>query len=130
MCTLVCSSNAQCGAGLICSGPPFSNISGDFCADPCTNNSQCTAGRGCQLRENRVGDAFDFVCAEPIGALATGAATANGLQCQSGFVVSGQCSELCNVAANTCPAAMPACEALDFQKPGGGTQSVTACVVP
>jgi hypothetical protein len=130
MCTRACTTTQQCGAGLICSGPLFANVSGDFCADPCTNNSQCPVGRGCQLRDNRTGDAFDPVCAEPIGTLATGAASVDGLQCQSGLVVSGQCSELCNAAANTCPSLMPTCVALDIQTPAGGIQSVTACVGP
>ena len=70
------------------------------------------------------------MCAEPIGTLATGAASVDGLQCQSGLVVSGQCSELCNAAANTCPSVMPTCVALDIQTPAGGIQLVTACVGP
>jgi hypothetical protein len=52
MCTRACTTTQQCGAGLICSGTLFANVSGDFCADPCTNNSQCPVGRGCQLRGN------------------------------------------------------------------------------
>jgi hypothetical protein len=122
MCTKACSQNAQCGNGLICSGPLFSNISGGFCADPCRNNAQCPTGRSCQLRGNLAGTGVDTVCGEPFGTLATGTVTNNGLECPSGFTINGRCSELCIPSQNTCPAAMAFCVDVTFN----GT-NVTAC---
>jgi hypothetical protein len=126
ICTKACTQTAQCGAGLLCSGPIFSNLDGGFCADPCLTTAQCPTGRRCQLRHNFARTAIDTVCGEPFGALPPGALDA-GPQCLSGFALDGRCSELC-VGDGDCPAAMPRCVDVDVTNPQGvGTTALRAC---
>jgi hypothetical protein len=125
MCTRACSASADCGPGLVCSGPLFSNIDGGFCADPCIKNSQCPSGRTCQLRDSLDDSRFDTICAEQAGTLPPGAPATNSRDYPSALLI-GVCSELC-VNNSDCPAAVPVCSDVTFAQPGRAQQTIRTC---
>lgn len=127
MCTRPCASTADCGGGLLCSGAIFSNVDGDYCAEPCTTDAQCdlVAGRFCTVRDNAGGNALDTVCANPTGAKVFGDTAGSGLECQTGLDFSGRCTRLCD--AGGCAAPLPNCTSVTFPRPGGGDQQISIC---
>jgi hypothetical protein len=131
MCTAACVDNGDCGAGLLCSGPIYTNVEGNYCADPCLIDADCPAARSCQLRNNRTANGYDLVCGAPPGPLPVGAATADSLQCRSGVTVDGVCTQTCTVTPNSCAGtALPVCTPVPFTAPGGGTQPINVCTAP
>ena len=128
MCTKTCSSTADCGGGLLCSGSIFTNVAGSYCAEPCTTDAQCdlVSGRFCTLRDNAAATGLDTLCAEPLGPKAFTTVAASGLECQSGLNFAGRCTKLC-VGTADCSGAMPVCTPVDFERPGGGDQELSIC---
>ena len=128
MCTKPCASTADCGGGLICSGEIFSNVAGDYCAEPCITDTQCdvVGGRFCTVRENAASNALDTICANPQGAKVFGDAAASGLECQTGLEFADTCTRLCD--SGGCAAPLPNCTAVTFPRPGGGDQAVNLCI--
>jgi hypothetical protein len=135
MCTAACVDNADCAVGQLCSGGVYSDVGGNYCADPCNTDSDCAAGRTCQVRENRTGGGYDLVCGAPPGTSTTGTSTTDPLSCRSGLVVrdgaggNQRCTQICTTAPNSCAGpALPVCTALDFTLPSGtGTQTINVC---
>jgi hypothetical protein len=128
MCTRACTGNADCGAGLVCSDSPFTNVAGSYCAEPCATDDQCdlAAGRFCSLRDNLAGNGIDTVCIDPPGTKVFGDVAASGAECQTNLEFQGRCTQLCN--GGGCGGALPNCTSVNFPRPGGGAdQPITIC---
>jgi hypothetical protein len=136
-----CDVDADCGVGLVCTAPVFSNLAGKWCASPCTSASACgyseqdLDSRLCRRRCDDDGQ-FDLVCGPALGTRSTGAMLAAGEDasvCRSGFSVSRNgvsvCSLMCSVDAD-CPDDME-CAHSSTRRCGdattGGTDPATYC---
>ncbi|HEY1097686.1 MAG TPA: hypothetical protein VGF99_02115, partial [Myxococcota bacterium] len=124
ICIDQCSTDAECGSGLVCTTADAGNVSGRWCAESCDNMADCGhdrdvgSSRICRRRCDDEAPAgqrgFDRVCGTPVGTLntnvtLTGAQTAG--DCKSGFSIrsgatnESYCSEPC-AATPDCPTGM------------------------
>lgn len=137
-CSVFCSQDADCGAGLVCAPTPFAfaGASAKACKKPCINDDACTNPNAtssvCFLHVSGVATPT-LTCDTPPPADAMfGDLVPAGKTCYSGIVVTvagnRTCSRACDVSSpQDCGGALPICASRKVINPNGGTLDVVAC---